>query len=95
MRMCVLLWARDGRQDDLRRYEDTVLALLEDHRGTLILRSRVQQQSPTDPTEVQVIEFADASAMDGYMDDPRRTDLHDQRDAAIADTQILRLDPPA
>ena len=64
LRMCVLLWAREGREDDLRRYEDTVLALLDDHEGTVILRSRVLRQSPTDPTEVQVIEFAHVAAMD-------------------------------
>ena len=36
--LCVLLWARAGRDSDLGRYEDQVLALLADHDGRGPLR---------------------------------------------------------
>jgi uncharacterized protein (DUF1330 family) len=90
-RLCVLLWAREDRDEDLRRYEDTVLALLTDHDGVLIARGSVESRIAGDPTEVQIIEFAGQAGMDAYMADPRRTALHAERDAVIAATQILRL----
>lgn len=91
IRLCVLLWAHDRREQDLHRYEDTVLALLDDHEGHVIARHRVDPRGAGDPIEVQIIELADQAAMDAYMSDPRRTALHLERDAAVADTKILRL----
>jgi len=90
LRLCVLLWAREGREQDLHRYEDSVLALLSDHAGRVVARDRILAQGTDDPTEVQIIEFRDQDAMDAYLGDPRRSALHDARDAAIAKTQILR-----
>jgi uncharacterized protein (DUF1330 family) len=92
LRLCVLLWAREGREEDLHHYEDTVLALLDDHDGRVISRDRVDRQGPGDPAEVQIIELRSQVAMDAFMGDPRRTALHDERDAAIARTQILHLE---
>jgi uncharacterized protein (DUF1330 family) len=91
IRLCVLLWATADREDALHTYEDTVLALLADHDGRLISRDRVRPNAAGEPCEVQIIEFTDEAAMNSYMTDPRRTALHDQRDAAVAKTQILNL----
>ena len=40
--MCVLLWAHTGREADLGRYEDQVLALLAEHSGRIVQRVRVE-----------------------------------------------------
>jgi len=91
IRMCVLLWAHEGRDEDLQRYENTVLALIPQHGGRVNSRDRVLRPSDGDPVEVQIIEFPDQQGMDDYMGDPRRIALHHDRDAAIARTQIMTL----
>lgn len=87
--MCVLLWAHTGREADLGRYEDQVLALLADHSGRVVQRVRVEG-GDGEPAEVQILQFASDAALEGYMNDPRRTALAGQRDAAIARTDVLR-----
>jgi hypothetical protein len=86
--LCVLLWAHDGKADDLTRYEDTVMELLAEHRGTIISRVRC---TPTDegPDEVHTIQFADQASFDAYMVDPRRLDLAHERDRVIKRTTVL------
>lgn len=91
IRLCVLLWPNDGRDTDLRRYEDAVLPLLDEHGGRLVTRETVVRTSADEPLEVQVIELEDHTALDGYMRDPRRLALEEQRASAIERTQILRL----
>jgi uncharacterized protein (DUF1330 family) len=81
--LCVLLWARPGAEEALGAYEDSVLALLPDHGARVVERGS--------PTEVQLLEFPSAAAMDAYMKDPRRTALAADRDAAIARTEVLPL----
>ncbi len=87
--MCVLLWAHTGREADLGRYEDQVLALLAEHSGRVVQRVRVEG-GDGEPAEVQILQFASDAALEGYMNDPRRTALAGQRDAAIARTDVLR-----
>jgi uncharacterized protein (DUF1330 family) len=91
--LCVLLWAHDGRDADLSAYEDQVLSLLPDHGGQLIQRARTVPRNANhdEPTEVQLLRFASEDAMDGFMNDDRRTALADQREKAIAMTEILRV----
>jgi hypothetical protein len=51
--------------------------------------------SPVAALEVQLIEMPDETALAGYVQDPARADLartHD-RDAVIARTQVLRVEP--
>ncbi|WP_236792029.1 hypothetical protein [Amycolatopsis sp. GM8] len=91
IRLCVLLWPAEGRDADLRRYEDAVLPLLGEHSGRLVTRETVVRASDDEPLEVQVIELRDQAALDGYLSDPRRLALEEQRAAAITRTQILRL----
>lgn len=89
--LCVLLWARPGREADLRRYEDQVLALLADHDGRVIQRAEVAGDHGADPAEVQILQLASETALQEYMSDPRRTVLAGQRDAAIERTDVLRV----
>ena len=91
--LCVLLWAHDGRDADLSAYEDQVLGLLTEHNGQVVHRARtVPRNSNSDePTEVQLLRFASEAALDSYMLDPRREALADQREKAIAMTEIMRI----
>jgi hypothetical protein len=90
---CVGLWPRDGREADLIRYEDAVLALLPDHDGQLVARVRDTSAARGDgPYETQIIRFAGDTGFQAYMADERRTALTADRDAAIADTRLQRVD---
>ena len=89
VRLCVLLWPFEGRESDLRHYEDAVLRLLDDYDGQLIARETVERASREEPLEVQVIELTNQAALDGYMTDPRRLALDEERSYAIERTQIL------
>jgi hypothetical protein len=90
IQLCVLLWARPGAAEALIAYEDTVLALLAEHDGRLLQRARTDGADGA-PAEIQLIEFASQAGYDGYMADERRTALADQRDAAVARTDLYRV----
>ena len=87
VQLCVLLWARPGAGEALGAYEDTVLALLDDHGGRIVQRARTEGGGDA-PAEIQLIEFASRAGYDGFMADERRTALAGMRDAAIARTEI-------
>ena len=92
LRLCVMLWPTDGADAELRRYEDVVLPLLDEHGGRLLSRETVRRASDDDPLEVQMIELRDQAALDGYMADPRRLALEDPRARVIGRRQILHLE---
>jgi uncharacterized protein (DUF1330 family) len=91
--LCVLLWAHEGRDADLSAYEDRVLGLLAEHDGHVIQRARTVtgKGDDSEPTEVQFLRFASEAALEGYMHDDRRAALASQCDAAIAMTEVLRV----
>lgn len=89
--LCVLLWAHPGAEAALAAYEDKVLALFDDHGCTLLQRARTDGTGGA-PTEIQMIAIPSQAALDAYMADPRRTALADERDAAIARTDIHRVE---
>ena len=91
--LCVLLWAHEGREAELGAYEDQVLGLLAEHDGHLIQRARTvtAKGDDSEPTEVQLLRFASEGALDGYIQDDRRVALAGQREAAIAMTEVLRV----
>jgi uncharacterized protein (DUF1330 family) len=91
--LCVLLWAREGREAELGAYEDQVLDLLAEHGGQVIQRARTVTGNGGngEPTEVQLLRFSSEAALDDFMQDGRRTALAGQRDAAIARTDVLRV----
>jgi uncharacterized protein (DUF1330 family) len=101
--LCVLLWAHPGAEAALAAYEDTVLRLVPDHGGRVVLRARNSgvlrartSGAEGGPAEIQVIEFPSAAALDAYMGDPRRTALAADRDRAVARTEIIDVElvPP-
>lgn len=87
--LCVTLWARPGQEQRLVEYEDAVLSLLADHGAHLVARVRALEPGKH-PYETQIIELPDETALDAYMSDPRRTARREERDAAIARTQVQR-----
>jgi hypothetical protein len=88
IRLCVLLWSKSGRDDALRAYEDRVLELMGDYEARVLQRLRTDGANGA-PLEIQVLEFPSREALDGYMQDERRTALAGEREAAIARTDVL------
>lgn len=86
--LCCLLWAVQGEEAGLRHYEDSVLALVPEHRGTVLQRAR---SDGTDgrPHEIQIFRFEGEVALDGYLQDPRRVALSDERDRVVARTELF------
>jgi uncharacterized protein (DUF1330 family) len=89
--LCVLLWAVPGRHDDLVAYEDRVLPLVGEHGGRVLSRARGSGESGQ-PLEVHLLEFPSPTSLDTYMSDERRTVLAPQREAAIAKTEVIRVE---
>ena len=93
---CVLLWARPGMEAALRTYEDKVLRLVAEHGGRVRERGTVLPGSQHDgepPTEVQFLEMPSQASLDAYVNDPRRLAMAAERDAAIARTELFRIQP--
>lgn len=89
--LCVLLWPKPGAQDALIDDEDRVLALLPDHGRQILQRARSDGREDG-PLEVQILDFPSQAAFDDYMADERRLALARARDAAIARTEVLRVE---
>jgi uncharacterized protein (DUF1330 family) len=91
---CVLLWARPGMEAALSAYEDKVLRLVAEHGGRVLERGTVLPGSQHDgepPTEVQFLEMPSEASLDAYVNDPRRLAMAAERDAAIARTDLFRI----
>lgn len=86
--LCVLLWANPGEEAGLVAYEDRVLELIEEHGGRVLQRARTDG-SGEQPLEIQMFTFESQAAMDGYMNDERRTALADERDRVVARTELM------
>lgn len=84
----VLLWSYPDMDEALIAYEDAVLALVEEHDGTVLARAR-RDGAGDHPLEIQLFEWASQSAIDGFMSDPRRAMLAADRDRAIARAEII------
>ena len=91
LNLCVLIWAREGRVRALAEYEDRVLAILVDHGGRVLQRMRTTGGGD-EPAEVHVLEIPSEEALARYTNDPRRSALSAERDAAIERTQVLRVE---
>jgi uncharacterized protein (DUF1330 family) len=93
---CVLLWARPGMEAALSAYEDKVLRLVAEHGGRVLERGTVLPGSQHDgepPAEVQFLEMPSEASLDAYVNDPRRLAMAAERDAAIARTDLFRIQP--
>lgn len=86
--LCVLLEAVPGNESGLVAYENEVLTLLADHDARIVQRVRALEAGEG-PYEVHVLEFASQAALDGYLEDPRRTALLAERDRVIARTTVI------
>ena len=91
LNLCVLLWSNPGTETALVHYEDQVLELLGDHGARVLQRVR-SDGADGRPLEVHVLEFASQAELDSYMADERRVALASEREAAIARTEVLRVD---
>ena len=89
--LCVLLWTRPGADDALTAYEDRVLGLVPEHGGRVLQRAR-SSGADGQPLEIQFLEFPSAEALGRYMADERRTVLADERDRAIARTDVIEVE---
>jgi uncharacterized protein (DUF1330 family) len=92
LQLCVMLWSNPGTEAALVDYENRVLELLVDHDARVLQRGRTNGADGT-PLEIQILEFASQAALDGYMEDERRTALADARDAATARTEVFHIVP--
>ena len=93
---CVLLWARPGMAAALSAYEDKVLVLIAEHGGRVVERGIVlpdYQHEGEPPTEVQILEMPSEASLTAYVNDPRRLAMSAERDAAIARTDLFRIQP--
>jgi uncharacterized membrane protein (DUF373 family)/uncharacterized protein (DUF1330 family) len=82
----------------LSAYEDKVLRLVAEHGGRVLERGTVMTGSRHDgepPTEVQFLEMPSEASLDAYTSDPRRLAMAAERDAAIARTDLFRVQPAA
>ena len=90
MSLCCLLWARPGQEEGLIAYEDRVLALVVEHGGRVLQRARTDG-SGEQPLEIQLFRFDSQDALDGYLGDPRRLALADERDRVVARTELMNV----
>lgn len=91
LRLCVLLWSNTGAEAALVSYEDRVLELMDAHGARVLQRARTDGADGS-PLEIQLLEFPSRVALERYMEDERRVALTDERDAAIARTEVLEID---
>jgi uncharacterized protein (DUF1330 family) len=90
MTLCVLLWAKPGADDALVAYEDKVLDLVPEHGGSVLQRAR-SNGADGQPLEIQLLEFPSAAALNAYVTDTRRLSLADERDRAVARTDVMEV----
>jgi hypothetical protein len=100
--LCALVWAVPGRRDELRAYEDEVLALLPDHGGSVLARHHrtIDPIDPVDPVdetndepdEVHLLVLPSHAALEAFRRDPRRRALDLRRDATLARSQVFAVD---
>lgn len=82
--LCCLLWATPNNRPALHVYEDAVLGLLLDH-GARIVHRALGDGSDGTPDEVQFYQ----TGLDGYLADPRRIALAEERERVIDRTQLF------
>ena len=90
--LCVLLWARPGAESGLIAYEDQVLDIATGYGGRVLQRAR-SGGGDGQPLEIQLLEFPTARAVAEFMADGRRQALADERDRAIARTELTVSSP--
>lgn len=87
--LCALVWARPGQEERLVEYERQVLRLLPAHGARVLQRAVNADREPTQPLEVQLLEFPSRAAFDSYLDDPARRLLAELRDTFIERASVF------
>lgn len=90
--LCALVWARPGQEERLIEYERQVLGLLPAHGARVLHRAVNADREPTQPLEVQLLEFPSGAAFNAYLDDPTRRLLAEFRDDFIERTSVFPVD---
>lgn len=86
------LWAHAKQQQALSAYEAKVLALVPEH-GGIVLQRMLTDGAEGRPDEIQFYRFPNRGALDSYLADPRRAALAQERDQAVARTDLFPIEP--
>jgi uncharacterized protein (DUF1330 family) len=93
--LVALLWLRDGREAEYKRFETEASRIMGRHGGRIARRIKVARgeapagvDGPAAPDEVHIVEFADAAAFARYRADPEIQALAELRAAAIRETVV-------
>lgn len=73
-----------GDRERLDVYLDSLLGLLPEHHGQLIRRITATEASETEPEVLLVVGFPGSSAVDGFLNDPRRDDFEQLAKEAVS-----------
>jgi len=90
--LCALVWARPGQEERLIEYERQVLGLLPAHGARVLQRAVNVDREPTQPLEVQLMEFPSGAAFDGYLNDPTRRVLVELRNTLVERSSVFPVD---
>jgi uncharacterized protein (DUF1330 family) len=91
MKLCVLLWAVPGQEQQLIEYEDLVLPRLAAYDARVVQRVR-SQEAADGPLEVHILDFPSEDALEQYLADPERASWSALRDRSIARSEVLRVE---
>lgn len=81
------------RAEQVRAFEDEVLALLPDHGGQVVFRGvRKADQPETEPLEWHVLWFPDQRSLDGYLADERRAAAIRRHGEVFVEKRVVVLD---
>lgn len=72
----------------MTKYEDEVLAFVPEYGGVVLQRATTDGEDGR-PHEIQFFRFGDQADLDGYLGDPRRLALADERDRVVARTELF------
>jgi hypothetical protein len=99
--LVVLLYVHAGREAEYERFETEASRIMGRHGGRIVRRIKLArargadasskgaaENSPRQPDEVHIVEFADGASFSRYRADPEIRALGDLRAAAIRDTIV-------
>ena len=89
--LTVKLYGRKGIRGEFREYETKALSLFRRHGGEVVVAYAPQRNdSAADfPDEIQILRIAGTAEFEGFMKDPERLTMADERDRVIRKTEIF------
>ena len=90
-----LIFIKAGKRTDFELFENEVIPLMADHRGTLLYRVQSDGESTERgggkvPDEIHVVAFESEADFQGYLKDSRRTQLVPLKEASVEKTITLK-----